>query len=159
MKKQMLQSSTVAPAGFRQLDNSEIEAVSGGIDNIIVPGTPLNIGGLDPLALLNFQNMQQYAALLQTISMFQGTTQEFPDDDDGTSQLGQLSKESREQILNANEDSEKQEAVEDYLEQVFEQANPGRGDWVFEYDGNKNEYVGIAADGEPVFFSTGLCRS
>jgi hypothetical protein len=101
--------------------------------------------------LIDFQNLQQQAAIMQTLAMFQGTTQEAPGDDGGTSQFGQFSREMREEALEANQDSEKQEAVENFLESVMEQANPGKGDWVFEYNGD-GQYVGLAADGTPVAF-------
>lgn len=134
-------------SGFRDLSAKEQINVAGSGD-IIVTG---NSGDVWTVSVTPGD-----LALIGIFDMGGGgppsTTDQFGGDGGGGGGGGPLpgetiSEEQRKQNLNANEDSERQEAIERTLEALYEASDENGASWTFEYNEQSGFYIAVSSDG------------
>lgn len=80
-----------------------------------------------------------------------GITQEAPVDGGGGDfgpDAGAISPEERQQLLNANEDSDHRENLERTLEAVVNALDEKGSDWTFEYNETGGYFIGLSSSGD-----------
>jgi hypothetical protein len=146
----MTYQSNPQRSGFRELGPQELEAISGGQETI---GNPFTVTGnrgdtwtvsITPgdLALIGVFNLGGGLSLT-------GIAQDAPGDGGGFGpDAGAISPEERQQLLNANKDSDQRENIERTLEAVVNALDKKGSDWTFEYNEATGGFVGLSSSGD-----------
>ncbi len=146
----MAYQNNLRESGFRELGPQELEAISGGQE---VMGNPITVTGnrgdtwtvsITPgdLALIGVFTFGAGPSL-------PGIAQEAPGDGGGFGPApGAISPEERQQLLNANEDSDLRENIERTLEAVVNALDENGSDWTFEYNEANGGFIGLSSSGD-----------
>lgn len=150
-------------SGFRTLDAGEITAVGGGL------GSGFDDGGEGPGIIVTGQRediwtFEVYPEDWLTLGLSAeeyifgdrlNTPDPLSDHGDGGGNVMpvmdnnfNLTEAEREKILQKDQDSELQEDIERYLEDLFTSPTEGSPQWTFEYHSSDKTYKGLSSDGQ-----------